>query len=74
MALVERMKLKQSLEAKIEHSINSCGVLIKLHNIFDGFIEDKVSKGIGEIIPKEMDSRSKENYFLLIFTVCMAKK
>lgn len=68
--LVERMNLKQSLEAKMEQSINSCGVFLKLHNIFDGLIEDEVSKDIEEIIPKEMDSRSQENYFLLIFTVC----
>lgn len=57
------MKLKQSLEAKMEQSIN----------IFDGLIEDEVSKDIEEIIPKEMDSRSQENYFLLIFTVCKVK-
>ena len=67
------MKLKQSLEAKMEQSINSCGILLKLHNIFDGLIEDEVSKDIEEIIPKEMDSRSQENYFLLIFTVCKVK-
>lgn len=71
--LVERMKLKQSLEAKMEESINSCGVFLKLQNIFDGLIEDEVSKDIEEIIPKEMDSRSQENYFLLICTVCKVK-
>ena len=57
----------------MEESINSCGVFRKLQNIFDGLIEDKVSKDIEEIIPKEMDSRSQENYFLLIFTVCKVK-
>ena len=57
----------------MEESINSCGVFLKLQNIFDGLIEDEVSKDIEEIIPKEMDSRSQENYFLLIFTVCKVK-
>ena len=57
----------------MEESINSCGVFLKLQNIFDGLIEDEVSKDIEEIIPKDMDSRSQENYFLLIFTVCKVK-
>ena len=68
--LIDRLLIKDDLDEKMAQSIKSCGVILELHHIFDGMLNDPVSREIQPLIPPTMDMRSQENYFLLIYTVC----
>ena len=67
LSLTERMKVKEDLDQKMAAAIKSCGIIMQLYSIYDGMLDDPLA---ATIIPRHMDMRSQENYFLLIFTVC----
>jgi len=64
------MRLKEQLTDKMQNAVKSCGLFLQLYSIYGQILEDPFTKEIEALIPTEMDCRSQENYFLLLFTVC----
>lgn len=69
-SLMERMKVKESLELKMEESIKSSGVIIQLFDIYEDILNDPLADEVQSVLPAQFDTRTQDNYFLLVYTVC----
>ena len=64
------MRIKEDLEAKMEESIRSSAVILQLYDIYNDILGDPMASEIQAIIPAGFDTRTQDNYFLLLFTIC----
>ena len=68
-SLVERMRVKEDLEAKMVESVKSSPVILLLYDIYSNILGDQMATEVESIIPAGLDTRTQDNYFLLLFTV-----
>ena len=68
-SLIDRLKQKEKLDQRMANSIKSCGVILGLFDIFNGMLDDPSATEIQNILPRDMDLRSQENYLMLLYTV-----
>ena len=68
-SLTNRLKQKDKLDERMASSIKSCGVILGLFKNFNGILDDPSATDIQQMLPNDMDLRSQENYFLVLYTV-----
>lgn len=66
--LINRRKQKDKLEERIANS-KSCGIILGLFKNFNGILDDPSATDIQKMLPNDMDLKSQENYFFLLYTV-----
>ena len=69
-SLIERMRIKELLDMKMGDSIKSSGTIINLYKIYEDILNNPLAVEVQSILPVQFDTRTQDNYFMLIYTFC----